>query len=265
MACWTPLLLGFRPIPTYGCWRGQADNPSTLLGFTLGGQSLAATPAPAPISPPSGPLSIIIDTVAHRLYLLSGNTIYAEWPVAVGKKSTPTPIGHWSIKAKAVWGGAFGARWMQLSTPWGTYGIHGTNHPGSIGSSASHGCIRMLNQDVIQLYQLVSVGTPVTIRGTPRRIFGEVQRVILPTIVGSDVISLQQKLAELGYDPGPPNGYFGPKTVAAVKAFQRTVGLPATGTVDLKTYEALGLHPLADDPSLQPGAPIPYVSTTRSG
>ena len=40
-------------------------------------------------------------------------------------------------------------------------GIHGTNEPGSIGSAASHGCIRMLVSDVIQLYSITPVGTPV--------------------------------------------------------------------------------------------------------
>jgi len=50
---------------------------------------------------------------------------------------------------------------MGLSQP--HYGIHGTNNPASIGTAASNGCIRMYNEDVNELFNLVSVGTPVTI------------------------------------------------------------------------------------------------------
>jgi lipoprotein-anchoring transpeptidase ErfK/SrfK len=59
-------------------------------------------------------------------------------------------------------GGPFGVFWMGLSKP--HYGIHGTNDPSSIGKMVSHGCIRMYNEDVIALSQLVSIGTRVTIR-----------------------------------------------------------------------------------------------------
>ncbi len=256
--CWTPLLLGMRPTPSIGCWRGGADNPGLLLGFVAGGQALAAPVAVPTPPPPPGPLSIIIDAGTRRMYLLSGNTVYMSWPVAVGTPSTPTPIGHWAIKTKAIWGGAFGSRWMQLSIPWGTYGIHGTNQPGSIGTRASHGCVRMLNRDVIQLYDLVQVGTPVTVRGKPVQRFGEVKRLILPTLCGSDVISMQERLSELGYYSAPVTGYFGAQTVTAVKAFQTAQGLPPTGTVDMKTYDALGIVPLSEDPTLVPGTPVPY-------
>jgi hypothetical protein len=43
------------------------------------------------------------------------------------------------------------------------YGIHGTNNPASIGQAVSHGCIRLRNEDVTQLYHMVTVGTPVFI------------------------------------------------------------------------------------------------------
>ena len=51
------------------------------------------------------------------------------------------------------------ARWMGIDDQGD--GIHGTNEPSSIGSAASHGCIRMLVPDVIQLYSLTPLGTPV--------------------------------------------------------------------------------------------------------
>lgn len=45
----------------------------------------------------------------------------------------------------------------------GEYAIHGTNRPGSIGSFASYGCIRMHNRDILDLFRRVSVGTPVVV------------------------------------------------------------------------------------------------------
>jgi len=45
----------------------------------------------------------------------------------------------------------------------GQYAIHGTNKPSSIGTFASYGCIRMYNQDILDLFDMVSVGTPVVV------------------------------------------------------------------------------------------------------
>lgn len=55
-------------------------------------------------------------------------------------------------------GGPFGVRWMGLSKP-----HYGTNNPSSIGKAVSHGCIRMYNKDVLELYNIVPIGTPVKI------------------------------------------------------------------------------------------------------
>jgi lipoprotein-anchoring transpeptidase ErfK/SrfK len=45
----------------------------------------------------------------------------------------------------------------------GEYAIHGTNRPGSVGGFVSYGCVRMYNADITDLYQRVSVGTPVVV------------------------------------------------------------------------------------------------------
>src|SRR3954471_21630902 len=105
---------------------------------------------------------------------------------AVGMPAYPTPAGLFSISNKAVdpawtapnspWAGAYAnetvsggsaenplkARWMGIVNG---VGIHGTGIPGSIGTAASHGCIRMTVPDVIDLYPRVPVGTPVRIGG----------------------------------------------------------------------------------------------------
>jgi lipoprotein-anchoring transpeptidase ErfK/SrfK len=106
---------------------------------------------------------IIVDLSDRNLYLLDGNSVVRSFPVGVGKILTKTPAGDYSIINKqANPGGPFGAFWMGLSRP--HYGIHGTNDPSSIGREVSHGCIRMHNEDVLQLAALVPIKTRVTIR-----------------------------------------------------------------------------------------------------
>lgn len=106
---------------------------------------------------------IIVDLSDRRLYLLDGDVVTRAFPVGIGRMLTRTPTGEYQIINKQPNpGGPFGAFWMGLSRP--HYGIHGTNNPASIGHEVSHGCIRMYNQDVIELSMLVPIGTRVTIR-----------------------------------------------------------------------------------------------------
>jgi len=105
---------------------------------------------------------IILYPARRILELYQGTQRIRYYPIAVGKKSTPTPPGHYTIATKTMYpGGVFGSRWLGLSIP--HYGIHGTNNPSSIGQAVSKGCIRMHNHDVENLFQLVGIGTPVTI------------------------------------------------------------------------------------------------------
>ncbi len=108
--------------------------------------------------------SITINRRLHKLILYRGNIVFKSYPVAVGKASTPTPEGTFRIVNRAINpGGPFGARWLGLNAPNGDYGIHGTNNPSSIGKDVSNGCIRMFNDQVIELSNLVSIGTVVKI------------------------------------------------------------------------------------------------------
>ncbi len=112
----------------------------------------------------SNPYSILVYTQNHILKLYKNGIFVKQYPVAVGKTLTPTPKGDFRIINKALHpGGAFGVRWLGLNAPGGGYGIHGTNNPDSIGKSISHGCIRMYNNDVIELNNMVPIGTPVKI------------------------------------------------------------------------------------------------------
>lgn len=113
---------------------------------------------------PNPAYSIKINTANHKLTLYRNGVIYKTYPVAVGKRTSPTPKGTFKIINRAINpGGPFGVRWLGLNAPNGDYGIHGTNNPSSIGKNVSNGCIRMYNKDVLELSNLVSIGTVVTI------------------------------------------------------------------------------------------------------
>jgi lipoprotein-anchoring transpeptidase ErfK/SrfK len=128
---------------------------------------------------------ITIDRSSFRLRLFKKFRVIKRYGVAVGMPAYPTPSGLFSIQSKQVnptwtapnspWAGEMAgqqvaggapnnplrARWMGVS---GAVGIHGTGQPWSIGSRASHGCIRMTVPDVIDLFKRVDMGTPVLIR-----------------------------------------------------------------------------------------------------
>lgn len=86
------------------------------------------------------------------------------YPIAIWKPSTPTPKGNFKIVNRLVNpGGLFGARWLGLKSPGGDYGLHGTNNPSSIGKAVFNGCISTYRNIVIELANLVPIGTSVTI------------------------------------------------------------------------------------------------------
>ena len=129
--------------------------------------------------------TIVVRTNQRRLYYIVGPDRAISYPVGVGKagqqwSGTSTISGKyirpaWSPPAdikranpklpNVIEGGSprnpMGAAAMTLSG--GEYAIHGTNTPGSIGGFVSHGCIRMHNRDVLDLYARVSVGTQVVV------------------------------------------------------------------------------------------------------
>lgn len=192
---------------------------------------------------PQGDITIIIDTFRRRLTVYSDNEAYASFPVAIGKSSTPSPIGCWKIINKAMnWGTGFGTRWLGLNVPWGIYGIHGTNKPWSIGTMASHGCFRMLNQDVELIYSWIKTGTSVIVVGNPFGYMSGGLRRLKRGINCSQVLYVQEILKRRGFYKGSADGLFGYGTVQAVKAFQKHEGLPVTGEIGYTEYKALGIR-----------------------
>lgn len=119
-------------------------------------------------------VKVYVDLDDRELTVLQGDDIILQTPVAIGTTENPTPIGTFSITDKLATpdaAGAYGPYALGLSgysetlTEFaggdGQVGIHGTNDPASIGQAASHGCIRVPNEIVEQLADLLPLGTPV--------------------------------------------------------------------------------------------------------
>jgi lipoprotein-anchoring transpeptidase ErfK/SrfK len=117
---------------------------------------------------------LILDRHKLRITLYrSGRKIWST-PVGIGRPSMPTPAGHFYIREriKALQGGtiygpyAFGTSDYSTLSEWpggGVVGIHGTNEPQLIPGRPSHGCIRLPNRKVTQLWHLLPLGTPLHI------------------------------------------------------------------------------------------------------
>ena len=128
-----------------------------------------------------GPVVIVDQSSFHLTYWKAGRRI--TFPIAVGSPEHPTPNGDFHVIEKqrnptwfppdSPWAAGLGpippgvsnplgTRWIGTSAP--AIGMHGTPQSYSIGSRASHGCIRMYIHDAERLYELVDIGTPVFIR-----------------------------------------------------------------------------------------------------
>ncbi|MFD2333570.1 L,D-transpeptidase family protein [Cohnella sp. GCM10020058] len=200
-----------------------------------------ANPA-LPIVKDTGIITIEVFPQRHRLLVYVDHIAYKSFPVAVGNPSTPTPVGEYVVTYKGKnWGPWFGSRWIGLNVPWGVYGIHGTNKPFSIGRHASHGCIRMRNRDVEELYEMIPVGTKVTIFG---HVLGEANQELKPISegdAGAVVQLVQNRLQSAGYFQGRCDGRFRSSTTIALRKFQRQNDLVPSGIVTQAVYEKLGL------------------------
>lgn len=129
------------------------------------------------------PVYLTVDRSSFTLRLFEDLKLAKEYTIAVGAVGWDTPAGLYNIQNKAVdppwtvpeWGGSLAGKTIPggtaqnpLKARWlGIYdgaGIHGTDAVDSLGSAASHGCIRMAIPDVIELYDEVPVGAPIYIQ-----------------------------------------------------------------------------------------------------
>lgn len=131
-------------------------------------------------------IHLVVSKSRYTVSVYRGDSLIAAFRVAVGKHSgdkqrrgdNRTPVGQFAISqiqrshswvhdfgdGKGPVSGAYGPWFLRLKTPrWTGIGIHGTHDPSSIGTMATEGCIRLRNEDLLELKDLVKVGTPVTI------------------------------------------------------------------------------------------------------
>lgn len=172
--------------PASGKWvkRSVAIKPRALRS-----NASPIVPAIVPFAESLSTGTIIVDTEAKRLYRVLGNGTAVRYGIGVGREGF-TWRGTERISRKAEWpswtppqemiereaangrtlpshmeGGPdnpLGARALYLGST--LFRIHGTNQPWSIGQAVSSGCIRMANDDIVELFNHVQVGTKVIVR-----------------------------------------------------------------------------------------------------
>lgn len=145
-----------------------------------------------------------INIPSRTLSFYRGDVLVKQYPVCVGKVSTPTPVGEFKVIYKAVnpyWihdgetvppgpQNPLGIRWMGLAEG---IGIHGNNKPESIGTLASGGCIRMYNKDVAELYAQIPVGTSVSVKYNYVEVFEDLYNKEKVAVVYPDFYKINKK------------------------------------------------------------------------
>ena len=165
-------------------WYMAAAAVALLLSAGLAFVSIRTTPPDPPaVSFEDAALRMVIDISERKLYVEEDGSRTQSYNVAVGTDNHPTPRGSFSVR-RIIWN----PRWVPPNSAWAKgekprepgdpknpmgrvkiffrepdFYIHGTNAESSIGTAASHGCVRMLNGDVIELARLLveRSGTPV--------------------------------------------------------------------------------------------------------
>ncbi|CAN5237485.1 hypothetical protein BH09SUM1_BH09SUM1_29160 [soil metagenome] len=128
---------------------------------------------------PSVDFSLGVDIAANTLTLKNHGEVFKIYTVRTGREKDATPVGEFKVlnkKRAPTWrpgnghtygpgdpNNELGTRWMSFSGD--ILGIHGTLHPDTLGEYASNGCVGMASADVEELFDLITVGTPLTITG----------------------------------------------------------------------------------------------------
>jgi len=123
---------------------------------------------------------LVIKLSDRRVYVYQDNELQTSYPIAVGREGWETPTGSYQViqtVENPSWQHPFtgeivppgptnplGARWIGFWTDGTNYiGFHGTPEEHTVGTAASHGCVRMYDKDAIALFEKVKIGTPVIV------------------------------------------------------------------------------------------------------
>ncbi|WP_088893801.1 L,D-transpeptidase [Leptolyngbya ohadii] len=130
--------------------------------------------------PESEEVRLLLRLRERKVYVYRGKALISRYPVAVGRAGWETPTGSFRViqmLENPGWTNPFtgevvspgpqnplGERWIAFWTNGEQYiGFHGTPDRESVGRAASHGCVRMFNEHIRDLYSLVAIGTSVTV------------------------------------------------------------------------------------------------------
>lgn len=126
-------------------------------------------------------LRLEVSRSAHRVTLYRGDRMIKSYPIAVGRAGWETPLGNFQVlqmTREPAWKHPLNENVFRAGDPkneLGHYciafwtngdtwiGFHGTPHPTTVGGSTSHGCIRMYDTDIAELFSAVRLGTTVTV------------------------------------------------------------------------------------------------------
>lgn len=153
---------------------GLIERANRLKGFLQPNQVLRI---------PTDPVRVVVDLEACWALFLMGGEVAAAWPVGIGRPGEETPPGSYTVRNKLEnppwmkegqepipFGDArnpLGTRWIGWDRDGGktSFGFHGTWDPESVGRPASDGCVRLLNEDVEELFRILPEGAPIEVRG----------------------------------------------------------------------------------------------------
>ncbi|HEV2135801.1 MAG TPA: L,D-transpeptidase [Terracidiphilus sp.] len=184
--------------------------------------------------------TIMVSLVDRKLALIENGKVVRIYRVAVGKSSTPSPNGTYTIADRVENptyyhhgkvippgpGNPVGNRWMGLNIH--GYGIHGTNIPSSVGKAVSHGCVRLGKADIEDLFSRVRVGDTVEFVDTrdaeTAQVFGDG-----PVAPAPQPAVLAAKVAPAPVSPAPTVP--APSPDSLLNAFARTNAAAAASNV----------------------------------
>jgi L,D-transpeptidase ErfK/SrfK len=156
---------------------GTTWTAAITIGFLATCTAPASATDGARAEAPNVARRVVVSISDRMLVLLENDQVVSSYPVAVGAPVSPSPVGTFTIvtrvtnptyyrPGKVIGPGAtnpIGTRWIGLSVK--GFGIHGTDAPRSIGFAKSHGCIRLRNQDVEELFERLRAGDVVELHG----------------------------------------------------------------------------------------------------
>lgn len=137
-------------------------------------------PTPSTTAPDELERSLVLNLSDRRVYLYEADKVKASYPVAIGKPGWETPTGEFSVLDMAldpVWQNPWTGEVIPAGPDspigpaiivfvldeTGMFAFHGTPNEELIGQAVSHGCVRLRNEDILALYELVDINTPVAV------------------------------------------------------------------------------------------------------